>query len=149
MLKFVQAVWMKLKIGFCGQRISLRTNGMRNGKTTTKDFIAAVLGAPRVHAYVCGDANNNGVLDLGETWTYVCTATITAVEDTRVLVIDKTAFTGILAQNPSIVESLSRILENRLRELAQKKAEAQTAQQAAPVETFAVILKKIKKFFGI
>jgi len=77
------------------------------------------------------------------------TATITAVEDVRVLVIDKPAFAGILAQNPSIVESLSRILENRLMELARKKAEAEAAEQAVPVEPFSVILRKIKKFFGI
>ena len=93
-----------------------------------------------------GDFFGEGSLLTGEPRS----ATVTAAEDTRIILIDKPSFSHILTQNPSIAESLSKILESRLRELAEKKAAAEeVAGKAIDVEPFTVILKKIRRFFGV
>jgi small-conductance mechanosensitive channel/CRP-like cAMP-binding protein len=92
-----------------------------------------------------GDFFGEGSLLTGEPRS----ATVTVTQDAKVIIIDKFSFSEILKQNPSIAESLSHILENRLKELAEKKAASEKKVEKEPVEPFTVILKKIKNFFGI
>lgn len=77
-------------------------------------------------------------------------ATVTAVEDTAVIVIDKSSFAHILRQKPSICTNLSEILERRLRELAEKRAALEKVpEEEIGVDSSSVILKKMKDFFGL
>ena len=93
-----------------------------------------------------GDFFGEGSLLTGEPRT----ATITTTEDAKVIVIDKSNFSDVLTQNPTIAEDLSRILERRLKDLAEKKAAAEEAgKKVIVVEPFSVILGKIKNFFKL
>ena len=77
-------------------------------------------------------------------------ATVTAVRDTQVIVISKSNFADILNAKPSMVTELSRILERRLRELAERRAAlAETAKTEVKVESSSKILRKIRTFFGL
>lgn len=77
-------------------------------------------------------------------------ATVTASEDTEVIVIDKSSFAEILTQKPKICASLSKILEKRLKELAEKRAALEKiSEEELEVESSSVILRKIKSFFGL
>jgi len=77
-------------------------------------------------------------------------ATVTAVEDTEVIVIEKSSFADILTRKPGICRSLSRILQSRLKELAEKRAVLEEIpEEEVEVESSSVLLKKIKDFFGL
>lgn len=87
-----------------------------------------------------------GCLLTGETRS----ATVKAVEDTEVIVIDKSSFSDILTQKPNICSSLSKILEKRLKELAEKRAALEKIpKKEIKVESSSAILRKIKAFFGL
>lgn len=92
-----------------------------------------------------GDFFGEGSLLTGEPRT----ATITTTEDTKAILIDKASFSDILKQNPGIAESLSMILADRLKELEEKKAESEEAEKHEDVESFKVVLRKIRNFFGL
>lgn len=93
-----------------------------------------------------GDFFGEGSLLTGEPRS----ATVTAVEDTEVIVIDKSNFADILTRKPSICTSLSKILESRLEELAKERAALEKIpEEEVKVESCSVILKKIKNFFGL
>lgn len=93
-----------------------------------------------------GDFFGEGSLLTGEPRS----ATVTAVEDTEVIVIDKSNFADILTRKPSICTELSKILEGRLRELVKTRAALEKVpEEEIKVESCSVILKKIKNFFGI
>jgi small-conductance mechanosensitive channel/CRP-like cAMP-binding protein len=77
-------------------------------------------------------------------------ATVIAVEDTEVVVIEKSNFADILTRKPEICTSLSRILQSRLKELAEKRAVLEEIpEEEIEVESSSVILKKIRNFFGL
>jgi small-conductance mechanosensitive channel/CRP-like cAMP-binding protein len=77
-------------------------------------------------------------------------ATVTAAEDTQVIVIDKRSFAQILTRKPAICERLSEVLRRRLGELAEKRAAyAETRGAKVEVESSSAILKKIREFFRL
>ena len=79
-------------------------------------------------------------------------ATITAVEDTKVLVVNKENFQEIIATHPKVANKLSRAIENRRAEIEREFSEAGDAEAAAAVsEEYSRenVLKKIKEFFDI
>jgi CRP-like cAMP-binding protein len=78
-------------------------------------------------------------------------ATVTALEDTDVVVINKECLAGVLQANPDIAGSLSEILERRLKEIAEKMAELEKGRTTgkAAVETRGNLLKRICTFFHI
>lgn len=79
-------------------------------------------------------------------------ATITATEDTDVIVIGQEGFGQIIAAHPKIAEKLSAAVEKRRVEIEQEFAEAGDPDGAAAVKedySRENVLKKIKDFFDI
>jgi len=79
-------------------------------------------------------------------------ATITAVEDTDVLVINKEMFQEIIAAHPKVADKLSKAIEKRRAQIEREFAEAGDEEAAAAVEeeySREKVLKKIKEFFDI
>jgi small-conductance mechanosensitive channel/CRP-like cAMP-binding protein len=79
------------------------------------------------------------------------TATVTAVEDTDVVVINKACMASVLEANPAVAQSLSQILERRLGETAEKMAELEkeTAETAKDAERSTRLLRRIRTFFHL
>jgi small-conductance mechanosensitive channel/CRP-like cAMP-binding protein len=79
-------------------------------------------------------------------------ATVTATEDTDVVVIGKDEFREIIAAHPKIAVKLSAAVEKRRADVEKEFAEAGDADAAAAVEeeySRENVLKKIKAFFDI
>ncbi len=79
-------------------------------------------------------------------------ATITATEDTDVVVVGKGGFQEIIAAHPKIADKLSSAIEKRRTDIEREFAEAGDADAAATVEkeySRENVLKKIKTFFDI
>jgi len=79
-------------------------------------------------------------------------ATVTATEDTDVVVIGKDEFREIIAAHPKIAVKLSAAVEKRRADIEKEFAEAGDADAAAAVEdeySRENVLKKIKTFFDI
>ncbi|MDD5772626.1 MAG: mechanosensitive ion channel family protein [bacterium] len=76
-------------------------------------------------------------------------ATIKALEDTELIAITHGPFKKILVNNPDIVESLSRILEERQSGILKELANSQTGNEVPAVSGYDKFIKKIKVFFGI
>jgi small-conductance mechanosensitive channel/CRP-like cAMP-binding protein len=78
-------------------------------------------------------------------------ATVTALEDTKTIVVDKANFAQVITANPSIAQSLSEILERRLTETAAKMAELESARpkEKSAVESRDSLLKRIRSFFRL
>ena len=70
-------------------------------------------------------------------------ATVTAVEETRLIEVGKESFAAILAAEPALVEELGRALQRRMTERAQ--AVAGTGRGVPEVHD---IFRKIREFFG-
>jgi small-conductance mechanosensitive channel/CRP-like cAMP-binding protein len=80
----------------------------------------------------------------------VRTATIRVREDAEFVVIDRESFRGTLVHNPSIAESLSRILAERQAALAaqREKLDAVTLERRKRDES-GKLLHNIREFFGL
>jgi CRP-like cAMP-binding protein len=78
-------------------------------------------------------------------------ATVTAVQDTEVGVIDKDNFARVLTANPDIAQTLSEILERRLAEIAAKMAdlEKERSDRRLATESRGSLLKRIRSFFRL
>lgn len=78
-------------------------------------------------------------------------ATVTALQDTEAIVVDKANFARVITANPSIAQSLSEILERRLAEIAAKMAELERGRPAekAAVESRSSLLGRIRSFFRL
>jgi len=78
-------------------------------------------------------------------------ATVRALEDTEVIVVDKANFSQVITKNPSIAESLSEILEQRLAENAAKMAELEKERprEKVSLESRTSLLKRIRGFFRL
>jgi len=79
-------------------------------------------------------------------------ATVTALADTEVLVLDKEEFQEFLAARPKVAGKLSRAIEKRQAILERELAEAGEVEAAAAVHeeyTREKVLKKIKEFFDL
>ena len=72
------------------------------------------------------------------------TATVKAMEDTTVIVIDKANFSIILNDNPAISAELGEILAKRQKELAEE-----AGRIVAHAHSTVSMIAKIKSFFGI
>jgi small-conductance mechanosensitive channel/CRP-like cAMP-binding protein len=72
------------------------------------------------------------------------TATVQAVEDTSVIIIDKENFSNILTENPSISVQLGEILAERQNELAEEAGRIVAASASSTS-----MIAKIKSFFRI
>jgi small-conductance mechanosensitive channel/CRP-like cAMP-binding protein len=72
------------------------------------------------------------------------TATVRAMEDTSVIIIDKENFSNILTENPSISVQLGEILAQRQKELAEE-----TGRIVAGTPSSSSMIAKIKSFFRI
>jgi small-conductance mechanosensitive channel/CRP-like cAMP-binding protein len=80
----------------------------------------------------------------------VRTASIHMMEDTECIVIDKESFGITLANNPSIAESLSRILTERQAGLAAERGRLDAASlERHRKDVSTKLLTKIRDFFGI
>ncbi|NDC64505.1 MAG: hypothetical protein EBZ59_11105 [Planctomycetia bacterium] len=75
----------------------------------------------------------------------VRTATVTALEETRVLEVGKGAFRAVLAAQPAVVEQLGAALRRRLGERAVAIAGADRAEVPEPQDLF----RGIREFFGL
>jgi small-conductance mechanosensitive channel/CRP-like cAMP-binding protein len=77
-------------------------------------------------------------------------ASIKALGDVEVLVVDKSDLSPIITANPRIAESLSKMIEQRQQEnlvrIAKQRAISEEERRAA---SSASILKRIKHFFGV
>ena len=73
------------------------------------------------------------------------TATVIAEEETEVLEIHHLSLKLILEKNPELVESFSRIIEERRENLSEQQTEQPTAQITDTVGVF----NSIRKFFGL
>ena len=73
------------------------------------------------------------------------TATVIAEEETQVLEIDNLCLKPILEENPELLESFSRIIEERRTLLAEKQSESDNVK----AENNAGVFQSIKKFFGL
>jgi small-conductance mechanosensitive channel/CRP-like cAMP-binding protein len=79
-------------------------------------------------------------------------ATIAAVDDTDVLVINKGMFQEIIAAHPKVANKLSKAIEKRRADIEREFAEAGDEEAAAAVEdeySREKVLKKIKDFFDM
>jgi small-conductance mechanosensitive channel/CRP-like cAMP-binding protein len=79
-------------------------------------------------------------------------ATIAAIEDTDLLVINKENFQEIIAAHPKVANKLSKAIEKRRAEIEREFAEAGDEEAAAAVEeeySREKVLKKIKDFFDM
>ncbi len=77
------------------------------------------------------------------------TASITALIDTEVVVVDKSDVTTLVMADHSIAEALSNVIESRLRGTAEQiaiEAEARSGKQASQQSP---LLNRIRSFFGI
>jgi small-conductance mechanosensitive channel/CRP-like cAMP-binding protein len=79
------------------------------------------------------------------------TATVAAVVDTDVIVIDKLCMAGILQSNPSMAQAFSEILERRMADTSEKMAELEkeTAALAPDDERRKRLLRRIRTFFHL
>ena len=76
-------------------------------------------------------------------------ATVVALRDTRVLIIDRECFETVLRANPAIAESLSKDLERiNAENLAKLQARGQADRDAKP-HTAGSILTRLRKFFRL
>lgn len=74
------------------------------------------------------------------------TANVVAVTESEVLRIDKTGLRPILEGNPSLVQSISELVEER-RELLIQSQQAQAADEAEASEKG--VIRSIRRFFGL
>jgi CRP-like cAMP-binding protein len=72
------------------------------------------------------------------------TATVRAMEDTSVIIIDKENFSNILTDNPSISVQLGEILAERQKELAEEAGRIVSVTASSTS-----MIAKIKSFFRI
>ncbi len=77
-------------------------------------------------------------------------ATVSAVDDSELLMLGKADFKDILLADPKVVESLSQILSLRQRERdAAAARERSTTPQLRELDPARQLLSRIKSFFGI
>ena len=72
------------------------------------------------------------------------TATVRAMVDTSVIIIDKENFSNILNDNPTISVQLGEVLAKRQKELADE-----AGRTVAATSSSSSMIAKIKSFFGI
>jgi len=72
-------------------------------------------------------------------------ATVTAVMETQVVEVDKVAFRGILAAEPSLVAKISDSLSMRLGERSRALAASGRPAPVAPQDLF----QKVREFFAM
>lgn len=78
------------------------------------------------------------------------TASVRAVEETELLVIDKLALRGVLEDAPDLAETISRILAERSQELEEEAASMSASDKKRTVEReTTVLLDRIKRFFSL
>lgn len=77
-------------------------------------------------------------------------ATVSALEDSELLMLGKAEFRDILLADPKVVESLSQILSHRQKEREPALArDRDTARPPRELDTASQLLSLIKSFFGI
>lgn len=78
-------------------------------------------------------------------------ATIRALEDTRVIIIDREAFSRTIQQNPEIAAEMASIYYSRTQELIEtkEKAEAREGKVAEKETGERALLRRIQRFFGL
>ncbi len=76
------------------------------------------------------------------------TATVRAVSDLALLVVDKTAFLAVLQQSPDVAVRMSEMLVLRQGELERESAKV-SGQHQLPNERNKAMLSKIREFFAI
>ncbi|MFC1544148.1 cyclic nucleotide-binding domain-containing protein [Gemmatimonadota bacterium] len=79
------------------------------------------------------------------------TATVRALEDTRVIIIDKDDFAGIIQDNPTIAAEMATIYYRRTEELSETRLRAEQRQMPAEGEEGGerALLRRIQRFFGL
>ena len=76
-------------------------------------------------------------------------ATVVALRDTYVLIIDRDCFETVLKANPAVAETLSKDLERIVAENLEKlKAQGVADQKAKPTSAHS-LLNRVKRFFGL
>ena len=74
-------------------------------------------------------------------------ATVTAVDEVRLVEISKEAIGPIIRSSPSVLEGLSAALENRLQKILSAQQVRNVANEASSLSD--ALLNKLKRFFGI
>jgi CRP-like cAMP-binding protein len=78
------------------------------------------------------------------------TATVRAVEDTRIVIIDKEAFAAAIHENPEVAAEMASIYYTRSEQLAALNEQAREAGASTPAETGEkALLRRIQRFFGL
>lgn len=78
-------------------------------------------------------------------------ATVKAIEDVRVVIIDKGAFAGIIHENPEVAAEMASIYYQRSQELTEAREKAIEGEEIAPEEELGekALLRRIQRFFGL
>ena len=76
-------------------------------------------------------------------------ASIRVKEDAEFIVIDKESFRSTLVNNPSIAESLSRILSERQAGLDAERERLGASAPGGRKDTSGRLLERIREFFGL
>ncbi|MFO7768370.1 MAG: mechanosensitive ion channel family protein [bacterium] len=79
------------------------------------------------------------------------TATIRALEDTRVIVLDREAFAEVIEENPEVAAEMASIYYSRSDQLIRMHEESGVGEEEGPEEEAAekALLRKIQRFFGL
>jgi CRP-like cAMP-binding protein len=79
------------------------------------------------------------------------TATVRAIEDVRVVIIDKEAFARIIMEQPEVAAEMAAIYYQRTQELTDTRERvAEEAEGEEEVESGdRVLLRRIQRFFGL
>ncbi len=79
------------------------------------------------------------------------TATVKAIEDVRIVIIDKEAFARIILEHPEVAAEMAAIYYQRTQELTETRERA-TEESGTPEESESgdrVLLRRIQRFFGL
>jgi small-conductance mechanosensitive channel/CRP-like cAMP-binding protein len=133
-------------------------NIVRQGDEGDSFFL---ISSGRVGVWVRDPQNENGgqlvaTLDRGQCFGEMSlltgarrSATVTAVEDSELLMLGKEEFRSILLADPKVVESLSQILSRRQKDVDAALAKQRSAARQLPEEDSGQLLVMIKSFFGL
>jgi CRP-like cAMP-binding protein len=128
---------------------------VREGDATSSMFlIAAGRAAVSVHGALAGDSRKVAVLEPGVAFGEISlltgeprTATVRALTEATLVEIDKATLAPILEANPSLVAELDRIIVERRRHTADRRAEP--AAEIPGDDDAQSLGERIARFFGL
>lgn len=76
-------------------------------------------------------------------------ATVTSLEDTVVFAINKDAFNRIIKADPSVIEKMGAVIEERRRQVTEGKKDTEEIPAGDPEENAENFLDKVRNFFNL